>query len=107
MFVAAKTFFVRNLEISPHLHSNYPNYDGIPTHTNAQDRVLPPERTSPSALPRSAPAVRRGYTAGAAWDEGAMIQAMARMDNPTLRWRYGDDVEERGDTETQPETGDG
>ena len=50
---------------------------------------------------------RRGYTAGAAWDEGAMIQAMARMDNPTLRWRYGDDVEVRGDTETQPETGDG
>ena len=50
---------------------------------------------------------RRGYTAGAAWDEGAMIQAMARMDNPTLRWRYGDGIEVRGDTETQPETGDG
>ena len=34
-------------------------------------------------------AARRGYTTGAAWDEGAMIQAMARMDNPTLtrRWR--------------------
>ena len=26
-------------------------------------------------------AARRGYTTGAAWDEGAMIQAMARMDN--------------------------
>ena len=50
---------------------------------------------------------RRGYTAGASWDEGAMIQAMARMDNPTLRWRYGDDVEVGGDTETQSETGDG
>ena len=49
---------------------------------------------------------RRGYTAGASWDEGAMIQAMARMDNPTLRWRYGDDVEVGGDTETQSETGD-
>ena len=34
-------------------------------------------------------AARRGYTTSAAWDEGAMIQAMARMDNPTLRWRYG------------------
>ena len=32
-------------------------------------------------------AARRGYTTGAAWDEGAMIQAMARMDSPTLRWR--------------------
>ena len=52
---------------------------------------------------------RRGYTLAAAWDEGAMIQAMARMDNPTLRWRYGggDDVEAQGDTETQPESGDG
>ena len=53
-------------------------------------------------------AARRGYTNGAAWDEGAMIQAMARMDNPTLRWRYGGgDVEEQGDTEAQPERGDG
>ena len=53
-------------------------------------------------------AARRGYTTGAAWDEGAMIQAMARMDNPTLRWRYGGgDVEEQGDTEAQPERGDG
>ena len=51
---------------------------------------------------------RRGYTIPAAWDEGAMIQAMARMDNPTLRWRYGGgDVEEQGDTEAQPERGDG
>ena len=53
-------------------------------------------------------ALRRGYTMSAAWDEGAMIQAMARMDNPTLRWRYGGgDVEEQGDTEAQPERGDG
>ena len=53
-------------------------------------------------------ALRRGYTRPAAWDEGAMIQAMARMDNPTLRWRYGGgDVEEQGDTEAQPERGDG
>ena len=53
-------------------------------------------------------ALRRGYTRPAAWDEGAMIQAMARMDNPTLRWRYGDEgVEEREDTEAQPERGDG
>ena len=32
---------------------------------------------------------RRGYTVAAAWDEGAMIQLMARMSNPTLavrRW---------------------
>ena len=33
---------------------------------------------------------RRGYTVAAAWDEGAMIQLMARMRNPTLQWRYGD-----------------
>ena len=53
-------------------------------------------------------ALRRGYTMPAAWDEGAMIQAMARMDNPTIRWRYGGgDVEEQGDTEAQPERGDG
>ena len=53
-------------------------------------------------------ALRRGYTRPAAWDEGAMIQAMARMDNPTLRWRYGgDDVGEQEDTEAQPERGDG
>ena len=53
-------------------------------------------------------ALRRGYTMPAAWDEGAMIQAMARMDNPTLRWRYGGgDVEEKEDNEAQPERGDG
>ena len=53
-------------------------------------------------------ALRRGYTMSAAWDEGAMIQAMPRMDNPTLQWRYGSgDVEEQGDTEAQPERGDG
>ena len=33
---------------------------------------------------------RRGYTVGAAWDEGNMIQAMARLKNPTIAWRYGD-----------------
>ena len=33
---------------------------------------------------------RRGYTIGAAWDEGNMIQAMARLKNPTIAWRYGD-----------------
>jgi len=34
--------------------------------------------------------------------EGAMIQAMSRMDNPTLRWRYGDVVdEEQGGEEAQ------
>ena len=33
---------------------------------------------------------RRGYTVGAAWDEGNMIQAMARLKNPTITWRYGD-----------------
>ena len=33
---------------------------------------------------------RRGYSVAAAWDEGAMIQMMARMRNPTMRWRYGD-----------------
>ena len=26
----------------------------------------------------------------AAWDEGNMIQAMARMKNPTIAWRFGD-----------------
>ena len=47
-------------------------------------------------------ALRRGYTMSAAWDEGAMIQAMSRMDNPTLRWRYGDVVdEEQGGEEAQ------
>ena len=33
---------------------------------------------------------RRGYAVGAAWDEGNMIQAMARLKNPTITWRYGD-----------------
>ena len=33
---------------------------------------------------------RRGYAIGAAWDEGNMIQAMARLKNPTIAWRYGD-----------------
>ena len=33
---------------------------------------------------------RRGYTRVAAWDEGNMIQAMARLKNPTIAWRYGD-----------------
>ena len=33
---------------------------------------------------------RRGYTAGAAWDEGNMIQAMARLKNPTIAGRIGD-----------------
>ena len=29
---------------------------------------------------------RRGYAVGAAWDEGNMIQAMARLKNPTIAW---------------------
>ena len=33
---------------------------------------------------------RRGYSVAAAWDEGAMIQMMARTRNPTMQWRYGD-----------------
>ena len=33
---------------------------------------------------------RRGYAPTAAWDEGNMIQAMARMKNPTIAWRFGD-----------------
>ena len=33
---------------------------------------------------------RRGYAVAAAWDEGAMIQIMARMSNPTLPWQYDD-----------------
>ena len=33
---------------------------------------------------------RRGYVQGSAWDEGNMIQAMARLRNPTIAWRYGD-----------------
>ena len=35
-------------------------------------------------------ASRRGYAPTAAWDEGNMIQAMARMKNPTIEWRFGD-----------------
>ena len=31
-----------------------------------------------------------GYAPTAAWDEGNMIQAMARMKNPTIAWRFGD-----------------
>ena len=57
----AKTFFVRNLEISPHSHSNYSNYDLIPTDSIAQHASRSPnvpeqipERTYPSA-----PAARR------------------------------------------------
>ena len=42
-----------------------------------------------------------------AWDEGAMIQAMSRMDNPTLRWRYGDvAAEEQGGEEARDELGE-
>ena len=33
---------------------------------------------------------RRGYAIGAAWDEGNMIQAMAKLKNPAIAWRYGD-----------------
>ena len=33
---------------------------------------------------------RRGHVHGSAWDEGNMIQAMARLRNPTIVWRYGD-----------------
>ena len=34
---------------------------------------------------------RRGYARVAAWDEGNLIQAMARLKNPTIvLWRYGD-----------------
>ena len=29
---------------------------------------------------------RRGYTIGAAWDEGNMIQAMAKLKNPAIAW---------------------
>ena len=35
-------------------------------------------------------ASRWGYAVGAAWDEGNMVQAMARLQNPTITWRYGD-----------------
>ena len=35
-------------------------------------------------------ASRRGYAPTAALDEGTMIQAMARMKNPTIAWRFGD-----------------
>ena len=35
-------------------------------------------------------ASRRGYAPTVAWDEGNMIQAMARMKNPTIAWRFGD-----------------
>ena len=33
---------------------------------------------------------RRGYARVAAWDEGNLILAMARLKNPTIAWRYGD-----------------
>ena len=37
---------------------------------------------------------RRGdiYESGSVgwWDEGNLIQAMARLKNPTIAWRYGD-----------------
>ena len=35
---------------------------------------------------------RRGYTRVAAWDEGNLIQAMARLKNPTIAWRKRDDT---------------
>ena len=50
MSVAAKTFFVRNLEISPHSHSIYSNYYASPTEPNIQD---PPR--SPNLRPRRPP----------------------------------------------------
>ena len=33
---------------------------------------------------------RRGYARVAAWGEGKLIQATARLKNPTIAWRYGD-----------------
>ena len=43
-------------------------------------------------------AARRGYTnTGSMGDEGTLIQAMARLDDPTLRWRYGDVAAEAQD----------
>ena len=33
---------------------------------------------------------RRGYARMARWDEGNLIQAIARLKNPTIAWRYGD-----------------
>ena len=36
-------------------------------------------------------ASRRGYAPTAAWDGGNIIQAMARMKNPTIAWRFGDE----------------
>jgi len=30
----------------------------------------------------------RIYARVAAWDEGNLIQAMARLKNPTIAWRY-------------------
>ena len=68
---------------------------------------LLPERVTPAqvegSLSRAQPVVRRqeelrvavaesrrGYAIGAAWDEGNMIQAMARLKNPAIAWRYGD-----------------
>ena len=35
-------------------------------------------------------ASRREYAPTVAWDEGNMIQAMARMKSPTIAWRFGD-----------------
>ena len=42
-----------------------------------------PGRTNEDAMMEDR-ASRRGYAPTAAWDEGNMIQAMARMKNPTV-----------------------
>ena len=46
-------------------------------------------RECEDALTEAAEA-RRGYARVAAWDEGKLIQAMARLKNPTIAWRYGE-----------------
>ena len=47
---------------------------------------------------------RRGYTRVAAWDEGNLIQAMARLKNPTIAWRKRDDtgMDDRAPTYSPP-----
>ena len=47
MFVAGKNFFVRNLEIGPHLQLHHVHHDGIPTYPVAED--VP---KSPNVRPR-------------------------------------------------------
>ena len=89
MFVPAKTFFVRNLEISPHLQLHYVHYELIPTYSVAQD--VPKSPNVPPRRPRrarAAPVARSPrqrvwwHQATCATMQGVQTPPMAAVNSP-------------------------